>query len=320
MKVSLLLAAALVRCVHGFVACTYIGIREESLYDRSDFTEFEYGVCRNSSGHDHYLVELKQINGFQPRGEYVLDLLPVAFEDFTPSIERSGPGAPRPTWAHAPNVGYSIRKVLKYSSPPAAATARISSSNVNCYARACGSKTFLHVIMSYSNKGPTQFGMGTVDAVTSQTFTATENIAGLLAASSYGLLTVQPPPASRVELVDMGSSSETGTAFCATLTGTETLRAIAILNAAGIDTSTSAFDVIEFIFPGDTACWFAGQAEQGGQRSWVDSPTFQTRTHEIGHTIGMLHSSALINNAKVEEVTARHDPNMIRSREIVTVG
>ena len=95
-------------------------------------------------------------------------------------------------------VYHTVHKVLKYSEPPVALTARISSSNANCYARACGSKTFLTVIMSYTNIGPTQFGMGSVEAVMSQTYTATEDIAGLLSHSSYGLLTVRSGACQRV--------------------------------------------------------------------------------------------------------------------------
>ena len=281
-----LIIAALVRGVHGLVACTYIGVRIERLYDR---TEFEYGVCRNQTGVDIYLADLSQVKEFKVQSELVLDLAPVAYEDLPINAEPH-PSLARPLWTHYPYVGYSIRKVVSSVDPPAS---KITSSNSNCYARACGSKKFLHVIMSYTNKGPTRYGMGTVAAVTEQTYTATENIAGMLAASSYGLLTVEQPPVSRVELLDMGSNSATGAVFCSQLLGSETLRAISILNAAEIDTSTSAFDVIEFIFPGDTGCWLAGQAEQDGQRSWVDNPTFQSRSHEIGHTMGMVNPTFL---------------------------
>eukprot|EP00966_Prymnesium_polylepis_P117824 2723981-Prymnesium_polylepis.1 len=147
----------------------------------------------------------------------------------------------------------------------------------------------LSVIMSYGNRPPAKFGMGETQEVLSQTYTLEENLAGLFTVSSYGLLTLQPPPVGRVEKLDMGNTSYTTVVpnFCADLIAGETTRALSLLSDAGIDTSTSAFDIIEFILPSDSGCWFAGMAEQQGQRMWIDSPSLQTRTHEVGHTIGM---------------------------------
>ena len=256
--------------------CTYIGIRIEAHYDRN---EARYGVCRaEDTGIDYFLPSLAQLGAFTEQQQLTLRLVPILLEDFKLGSEERPVGAARPSWARPPLTGYSILSVLYNSSTDETIGAASGSTDPNCWPRACGSKTMLHVIMNYTNKPDTKFGMGVPSALDAVTYTNTENIVGLYAASSYGLLSFEPPPASRTVLLDMGASSSTGATFCNELISTETTRAISLLEGLSPPiTNVSVYDVVEFILPGSTSCWFAVQAEQNGRLMWIDSPSLQVR-------------------------------------------
>lgn len=68
--------------------------------------------------------------------------------------------------------------------------------------------------------------------------------------------------------------------------------AVAQASAHGVD--LSAYQSVVFYFTRNTACAWAGLAEQPGSRAWINgSNTTSVIAHEIGHNMGVAHAASL---------------------------